>query len=1044
MSMEQRRGPIAWMARNPVAANLLMLVVLVGGLHGLGNITKEVFPSFPSDTFVITVPYPGSSPEEVEAGILIKIEEEIQDLVGIDEIRSVATDGFGSVTVKLEPDVDLAKVLNEAKIRIDGIASFPLDAERPIVEEVRAFSRAMRLTLYGQLSETQLKELAEEVRDDVLALPGITQVSIVGTRAYEIAIEVSDHALQQYGISFDTVVNAVRASSRDLPGGRMRTDQGSITLRSVAQAYSGEDFAALPLISRDDGTRITLGDVATVRDGFEEQPVLSRMNQRRSVTLEIDRVGDQDVLAMTRKLREYTARKQAQLPRGVELTAWSDSSNILRGRMNLLLKSAAQGAVLVTLTLALFLSLPLAFWVMVGVPFSILGALATISALGLPISINVLSLFAFILVLGILVDDGIVTAESAYAQLQSERQGIDSIVGGVQRVATATIFGALTTMIAFAPLSFMNEGFARAMTHIGPVVILCLMFSLLETKLILPAHLRHIRPPDEDTVPRGVFARVSALQQACSGWLARIAGNQYRTLLEAAVRQRYLTLALFLGALIVTAALLPSGTVRFVFFPNVPSDSIGVRLQMPQGTAWKTTHDYGLRMERAALAVAERHRQVTGDERPVISELMLTSISDTEARMVLELLPSTERSVTSVQLAGWLREEIGTLSGIQSLNVDANAGPSGAPVDVELSGRDLERLRDAAHELKNALAGFVGVYDILDTFDAGGPELDIQLTAEGESLGLGQVELARQVRQAFFGAEIQRVQRGRDEVRVYVRLPQAQRSSMEALRSLWITLPDGGKVPFAVVGQARERIGVSTINRFNRQRVVNVQADIDKSRVEPGEVNRVLRSEILPQLLARYPGVSARFAGEAEAQAETSDTLALGVVVVVLLIYAALAIPLKSYTQPLMIMVVIPFGLVGAVLGHFILGKEISMLSAIGMLGLIGVVVNDSLVLVDYINQQVRAGEQWAQAVLQAGVRRFRAVVLTSVTTFAGLLPIQLETSIQSEFVKPMAISVAFGVLFATVVTLLLVPSLYFIGHDIRTLWRRSAGPHHQ
>jgi len=1023
------------MANNSVAANLLMLVVMVGGLASVGGITKEVFPTFPSDTVTITVPYPGSSPEEVEEGIVRKIEEAVQDIVGVDEIRSVSREGSGVVTVQLEPGTSMGKALGQIKTRVDSIAAFPLDAEQPIVNEVLSRTRAMRLTLYGALDERQLKDLAEQLRDEVLMLPGITQVTITGARDYEISIEVSDPELRRYGLSFSDITRAVQARSRDLPGGKLRTKTGSITLRSVGQAYSGDDFAALTLISRADGTRVTLGDVATVRDTFEEQPVLSRLNGKPALTLDVDRVGDQDVLAITKDLRSFVERKQAQLPQGVELTAWSDQSVILNGRIQLMLKSALQGAVLVMLTLALFLNLSLAFWVILGVPFSFLGALLVINLFGLPVSINVISVFGFILVLGMLVDDGIVTAESAYAQLEEEDQGLDSVVRGVRKVTVATIFGAMTTMLAFAPSWFVQEGFAMLLSHIVPVVVLSLLFSLLETKLILPSHLRHIRISAKPTDSTTLRARFSAVQQGCAKALQHFADTRYRSALGLAVHYRYTTLALFVGGLVICLALVPAGIVRFVFFPNIPSDSITINLKMPQGTPWQKTHDYTLRIEQAAMAMNTRYQKQTNSEEGVILELMSLSTEDTESKLTVELLPSTERTITSIELAGWIRESLSQLSGIQSLTFDANAGPAGSAVNVELSGQDLDMLRGAASELKAALLTYEGVFDIRDSFDAGGPELDIRVTPEGDALGLGQVELAKQVRQAFFGAEIQRLQRGRDEVRVYVRFPDQERTNLESLRSMWIDIPGRGKVPFEVVGEATERVGVSVINRFNRQRVVSVEANIDKSRVEPAQVNRAITDDLLPDILLRHPGVSTRLSGEAEEQAETTNTLGLGLVAVLLMIYAALAVPLRSYVLPLIIMSVIPFGLVGAILGHLIFGNSVSMLSAIGMIGLSGIVVNDSLVIVDHISSRInQGGQHWRDAVIDGGVRRFRPVVLTSVTTFMGLLPIQLEASLQAQFVKPMAISIAFGVLFATFITLFLVPVLYFVGRDISKL----------
>ena len=1035
------RGVIAWMANNPVAANLLMIVVILGGLSAINNLTKEVFPTFPTETITITVPYPGSSPEEVEAGILRIVEEEVQDIVGVKEISSVAREGSGTVTVQMEAGTPMSRALVQVKTRVDGIASFPANAEEPIVDEVLARTRAMNLTVYGDLDEYQLKELGDDLRDEVLSIPGITQVTLEGARDYEISIEVSDTALRRYGLSFDDVVMAVQQRSRDLPGGRLRTGEGAITLRSVGQAYTAEEFSGLTLVTRADGTVLTLGDVATVRDGFEDQPILTRFNGQSSITLVVDTIRGQNVLAMTENLHSFVARKQAELPPGVELATWSDGSEILRGRINLMLKSAAQGGLLVLIVLGLFLNASLAFWVILGVPFSFLGALLVIDMFDI-VTINVISVFGFILVLGMLVDDGIVTAESAYAQLEEEGEGVDSIVRGVRRVTLATVFGALTTMIAFAPAAMLTEGVGRILSVIVPVVVFSLVFSLLETKLILPAHLRHIGSDRDQSASGGLLGWLRRAQRACSQSLVNFSQGFYRQLLLRAVEYRYVTLAVFTGGLLVCLALIPSGLVRFVFFPNVPSDSISIDLKMPSGTSWQKTHDYSLKIEQAVKAMDRRFAEKTGSTVNVVREMRTLSTADTEAEIWLELLPSTERDVTSVELADWVRQELGGLSGVQSLVFDAQAGPGGSAIDVELAGTDLEEMRSAAEELKVALLPFEGVSDIRDTFDAGGPELDIRVTAEGEALGLTQVELARQVRQAFFGAEVQRVQRGRHEVRVYVRLPAEHRESLDALRLLWIDIPGRGKVPFDVVGTAVERTGVSTINRFERQRVVNVRAEVDKSRVEPGEINRKIVGEILPDLLQRHPGVTHRLAGQAEQQAESTTSLQLGFLAILVMIYAALAIPLRSYGQPLIIMAVIPFGLTGAVLGHLIVGSNVSILSLIGMIGLTGIVVNDSLVLVDHINHRLkRHQEHWRDAVVFGAVRRFRPVVLTSLTTFVGLLPIQLETSLQSQFVKPMAVSVGFGVLFATFVTLVLVPVLYFIGRDILGLFNRGRGP---
>lgn len=1018
------------MARNPVAANLLLLIVVVAGLFGMDGLDKEIFPSFPSETFTVTVPYPGSSPEEVERGIVLRIEEAVRDIVGIKELRSEAREGVGIVTVQMDPGSDMAKAVNLAKVRVDGIEAFPADAEEPIVEEIEFATRAIRVSVYGDIESRKLKELAERMREEILALGDISELAVIGEQDYEISIEVAAEELRLYGLTFNDVVRAIQNNSRDLPGGTLRTEGGAITLRSVSQAYEGRDFEQLTLLTRSDGTRIRVGDVATVRDRFAEQPVLSLVNGQPALTLNVQRVGDQDVLAITEMVRNYVERKRQELPAGVSITAWDDASIVLKSRIDLMLRNAAQGGVLVVIALALFLDLSLAFWVVLGLPFAVFGCLATLEILDIPVSINLLSVFGFILVLGLLVDDAIVTAESAYARLEAEQNGLDSIIGGVQRVTTATVFGALTTVVAFGPSLYVTEGFARVLTHLGPVVMLCVIFSLIETKLILPAHLSHVRIPSREDMKRA--GPIKRAQRRVANGLVSFAKGPYKRTLKLAVTYRYTTVAIFLSGLIVCLSLIPAGILRVVFFPNVPSDIITVTLDMPQGTPWQLTHDYARRIQDAAMAMNERHKAEDVNGRDAISTMLLQSDSDTNAVLQLSLLRSEERDIDSSTLGQWIRDELGPLHGIRSFRLDSTAGPGGSAVDVQLKGRDLDQLRQAASELKLQLAQIDGIRDIRDSFNSGGRELNIKVTPEGEALGLGDVDLATQVRQAFFGAEVQRVQRGRNEVRVYVRLPEDDRAQLDSLHSLWINLPDGRRVPFPVVGRAIEQTGLSVIERIDMSRVVNVQADVNKAVVSSSDVVALVESQMLPDILARHPSVRYDVGGEVEEQRTTSDGLFYGLIIVLILIYAALAIPLKSYLEPLLIMSVIPFGITGAFLGHLILGMDVSVLSAVGIIGLIGVVVNDSLVMVDHINHYVQEGRDWPDAVLEAGPARFRAILLTSLTTFMGLLPIQLETSIQAQFVKPMATSVAFGIFFSTAVTLFLVPTLYYIAQDMR------------
>ncbi|MFT5574950.1 MAG: multidrug efflux pump subunit AcrB [Bermanella sp.] len=1030
---ELQQGPIAWMARNPVAANLLMAVVMIAGLIAVFELRKEVFPTFPTEMIRISVPYPGSAPTEVEEGILIKLEEALQDMEGIEKITSEARENIGTVLVQMKPNSDMAPALNDVTSRVNAIAAFPLEAEKPIVEEILAKVQTVNLTVAGNLSEHELKKLADSVRDDLLGTGAISQIDLVGVRDYEVAIELSDSTLQQYGLSFDQVVALIRSKSNNLPGGNLRTDSGTITLRSQGQAYSGDDFRNIQLITRPDGTLLQLGDIANVRDGFSEQPILSRLNGKNGARLTIYTIGDQDALKVSRIVKEYVANKQASLPEGVTIDAWFDNSRILQGRIDLLLKNAAQGGLLVIIALSLFLRLSMAFWVILGVPFCFLG---TMYVMGLPIfdySINVLSLFGFLLVLGIVVDDAIVTGESAYTHQEREKQGVDSIIHGVKRVSTATIFGVLTTIIAFLPMMTMTSDMGRFGSNIAFVVISCLIFSLIETKLILPAHLRHI---DMSEDRRGVIASIQGFfDRGLKGFILHV----YRPVLGLVLRYRYVCLAIFVASFLLVISLVPAGIVRFVFFPDIASDEIKINLRLPPSAPYQLTHDYALRIEAAADVVNQRYRQESGESRDVIVDLETLSVSDDRAELWAALLPSEDRNIDSVTMAQWWREAIGPLPGIKELSFDAKAGPGGGvDLDVALESENLDELRLAAEDLKQELQQVSGVFDIRDTFGAGAPEVDVRIKPAGELLGLGQTEIARQVRQAFFGAEIQRFQRGRHEVRVYARLPIKERDTLKTLQNLWINLPSGERVPFADVAEARYSSGISNIKRVDRKRVVNIQTGIDKARIEPDEVVDKLRRELLPALKERHPSISYRFAGQVEEQQQDTRELKTKGALVLLIIYAALAIPLKSYIQPLFIMSAIPFAVVGAILGHWISGHSFSFLSLVGVIALAGVVVNDSLVLVDFINQKVDSGMEKLEAVVEAGQARFRAVVLTSLTTFLGLLPIQLETSIQAQFIKPMAISVGYGILFATGVTLFLVPILFFVARDISLLFRKD------
>lgn len=1025
----QERGLIAWMARNPVAANLFMFVVMIAGINAIFSIQKEVFPSLPSETILISVPYPGASPEEVEQGVLIKIEESIQAITNIKEIRSTANEGAASILVMTEVGANVQDVLNKIKVQVDSISSFPKEVEQPVIEEVERRSRVLILSLYGELDEKALKAQAEKIREDLLLQPGISQIAIEGDKSYEISIEVTDYTLNLLGITFNDVVSAIQKQSKDLPGGTLRTESGTITLRSIGQAYSEQDFNDIVVVSKPDGTQIKLGDIAKVSDGFAEKPVLSRFNTMPAVNIRIDQIGDQNSLAISRICRDYVDKKSELLPSGVSLVYWSDSTEVLKSRINLLLRSAIQGILLIAIVLALFLELSLAFWVVAGLPFCILGTFWVMTWPMFNASINVISLFGFIMVLGILVDDAVITSESAYSQLQKDKKGLDSIIKGVKRVAVPTVFGVLTTIFAFLPSMFATEGLARMFSFASPVIIIALIFSLIETKLILPAHLRHLTI--KDTHRKNAFERFQAYFAA---GLKRFCDTVYSPLILKAIHYRYITLSVFIAALILAVSFVKAGIVKQVFFPTIPSDFIQAELIMPPGTPYERTHAYAIHLEKSLMVLNERYKEVTGLDQAVIKHLDVISENDTEVEVRAELIKSTERDITSVELARWWREEVGTLSGIKSFSIDAQAGHASIPIDIELMGDNLVQLREAAIALRIILTEFDGVYDVRDTFDAGGPEINVQLSDEGRALGLGQVELARQVRQAVYGVEIQRIQRGRDEVKVFIRLPESQRHSLDSIKNLWVSLPNGKKVPFSVVGKLESGEGVSKITRLDRRRVVNVQADINKSLVSPTDISENLEENYLATLQNQYPDIIFHIAGDVESQQKSNSELLKNAAVILVLIYAALAIPLRSYGQPLLILGILPFSLVGVIIGHKTFGLSISVISLIGIIAMFGVAINDSLVLIDDINQRVKEGIDRSTAILESGSRRFRAVILTSVTTFVGLLPIQLETSIQAQFLKPMAVSLSFGVMFSTLVTLILVPCISMMVLDIKQL----------
>lgn len=1031
VSTPEREGIIGWFARNPVAANLLMLVIMISGFTSYFSIQKRTFPEFESNAVQITVPYRGAAPAEVEEGVIVKIEEAVADIEGIKEIRSTAMEGAGIVTIEMFTGYDMAKALDDVKLRVDAIPNFPAETEKPVIAEQLFEQQVVWVTLYGaNLDDRTRKTLARQVRDDLMLLPGVRKVNLVGDRPFEIAIELSEANLRKYGLSFDEVAQAVRRSSIDLPGGSVKTEAGDILLRTKGQAYSGHEFEDIVLRTNPDGTRLRLSDVAIVRDEFAETQDYALFAGQPSLSMSVIAADEGNDLEISAAVNRYVENKRGTLPEGANLATWGDSSFYLKDRLNMMVRNLMAGTFLVFLCLALFLRLKLAFWVALGIPICFLGALWLMPIGPFATSINLLSLFGFILVLGIVVDDAIVIGESAYSETQRHGHNIDNVIRGARKVALPATFGVLTTIAAFAPLMFLEGNFAVFLSSVAWVVTLCLMFSLVESKLILPAHLAGMSPPKAKP---GALGR---LQRRFSGGLERLIETRYKPMLEKAIQYRGTTLALFFASVILAIGLLGGDKVRFVFFPDVPSDFINANLRLADGTS-PLARDAALeRMQSAIEELDAEYRREFESETGFIRHVLVFTSGDTGGTMVVEMTKGETREWNAYEITNRWRDKVGEIAGARELRIFASTNPGGRPIDIRLSSDDYAQLEEAAAEVVGYLRGYAGVYDIASSFDSGAQEIQLRIKPEAQALGLTQTDLGRQVRQAFYGEEAQRIQRGKDEIRVMIRYPLAERTSLANLEQMRISTPDGGRVPFATVAEAEIGSSYSRIQRINRQRSVRILADIDTSVTS---AERVLPevSSFLPEALAKYPGVRRVEGGSTVERQRAQSQMTNALILSLFLIYALLAIPLKSYVQPLIIMSVIPFGIIGAVLGHWITGVNFSMMSAFGVIALAGVVVNDSLVLTDFINRARREhGMSVVDAVVQSGVQRFRPVLLTSLTTFFGLVPILTERSMQAQFIIPMATSLAFGILFATVITLFLIPTLYLLAWNTRQRFR--------
>ncbi len=1022
---------IAWFAKNHVAANLLMISILLAGIFSIkSSIPLEVFPSFESEIVNVTVVLRGSTPEDAEQGVAIRIEEAVQDLEGIEKITSTSVEGAATVRIEADSSTDVRDLLADIKSRVDAINTFPVDAEKPVIAIAQRIRDVISVTISSEYGEKEIREFAEQVRDDLLRLPQITQVSLDAVRDYEISIDVNQSKLEQYQLTLAEISTAISNSSVDISAGNVRTDGGDVLVRNIGQAYRRDEFEKVVIKTNTDGTFLYLEDIAQVTDGFEETPLRARFNGQQGALIDVFRIGNQSAIDVADAVKNYIDERQDTLPQGFKLSYWDDDSEIVKSRLNTLITNALQGGFLVLLLLTLFLRPSIAFWVSIGIPVSFMGAFIVMPFFD--ISINIMSLFGFILVLGIVVDDAIVTGENIYRHSQTASSGIEAAIKGTEEVATPVTFGILTTVAAFLPLAFIEGQRGALFAQIPVIVIPVLLFSLIESKFVLPSHLKSLRLRSESTKQ----SRFSVWQQGFADGFENAILKYYKPLLAIAIRNRLTTIALFVGVFILILAFIMSGWTRFVFFPRIASETARGNITMPVGTSFDVVDAYVDKMSKAAKTLQDKYRDENGDS-IILNTLAITS--EENGRVRFEILPADENDsgISTAQLVKEWRALIGPLPGAESVTFRAEIGRGGDPIDIQLSATDLKTLEKVADEVKARIRTYPTAFEIADSLSNGKEELQIELTAQGYAMGMSNAWVTRQVRDAYFGAQIQRIQRGRDDVRVMLRFPLSERQSISKLNDMLINTPTGGKVPLSHVATLKPGKSASAIKRIDRYRTVNVTADIDKNTTNMTILNADL-NQFLAELMSKYPGVSYSLEGEAREQADSFSSLAWGLVFVFFIIYCLLAIPFKSYIQPLIVMSVIPFGAIGAIVGHWIMGMDLTIMSLLGLMALIGVVVNDSLVLVDFINAKVRLGEKAHDAVLMAAQSRFRPVMLTSLTTFIGLMPLLFEKATQAQFLIPMAVSLGFGIIFATFITLILVPVNYLLVEDMKRFTSRS------
>ncbi len=1027
--------------KNTVFANIaLVLIFLAGGISTVSMI-RETFPEFSLDMIKISVPYPGADPEEVEEGISRKIEEAIESIEGIKLYTTYSSESISTSIIEVKKDYDVNDVLDKTRTKVDAISSFPVDAEKPVISELVLKNPVVMLYVSGNMSEKRIKEWSERIKDEIQQLPEISQVSIFGDRDYEIGIEVSEKRLREYGLSFADVANAVRRSSMNLAGGTIRTEGEDIRLRTLGRKYTAKELSSIVVMATPQGEIITLDRLAHIDDGFTEDPINAVINSEPSLLIIVQKTQEEDALKISKAVGQYISKKKKQLPKGANLNILYDNTEMLKSRIDLLLRNGTIGLIIVFILLWVFLNARLSFWAGMGIPISIAGALAILWAIGG--TINMISLFGLIMVLGIVVDDAIVVGEAIYVHRKLGKPPVKAAVDGVSEVGMPVVAAVITTIVAFIPLFYVGGIMGKFISILPVVVIACLAISLLECLFLLPAHLSHLPDPNaEDQNSNRITRRLELLHRYTSSGMEWFVENIYKPFLSKTLHWRYISFCVAISILLLTIGLIKGGILKFEVFPEVDGFIITSTIEFPNGTPADVTRAATEQVDAALIRLANKTKSLSGD--PIIRNRLslvgqtleqIPSFGPNVGAVQGILLDSEKRGVHTKDLMVAWEKEIGHIPGIQSLIFSGmETGPPGSPIEVWLQGMDMDDILSASDDLIERLRKFDGVYQIRSDFSPGKNEIRFALKPEARTLGLTVDDLARQIYTGYYGDEVIRLQRGRDDVRVRVRYTADERKRISDLDNVRIRTLSGHEVPLMSVADISFAPGFSTIKRTNGMRRVMVSAGVDTNKANTNEIFTELSVGFFQQLEKKYPGLHVVVQGEQKKMRESLGSLVVGFPLAVLGIFIIIATMFRSYAQPFVIMFTVPFGIIGAVFGHIILGYDLSIMSIFGMVALTGVVVNDAIVLIERINENIAEGQPFFDAIISGGGRRFRAIFLTTLSTVGGLMPLIIETDLQAKFLIPMALSIAAGVAFATVLTLVLIPGLLAILNDFRLL----------